>query len=1113
MFQAVLGKPGTGKTKFIRNRVIQNAQAGHRVYLIVPEQFSFESERALSKQLEAEAAERIEVLSFTSLCNRIFREYGGLAGNYLSGGGKYILMDLAIEQLREQMKVYARQAYSPAFTQSLCRTVSQLKAAGISPKQLVEQAGALENELLLQKTQEIGTIYGMYEALLERGYADPDDDLTRAEQLLKNHPFFKGMAVYFDAFDGFTGQEYQIIRCVFEQADEVGAALCVDSPEDDERGMGIFSAGKRTLLHLTSLAREAGMQIAPPVVLEELYRAKTEGMRRVVSGMFTHSEGACEGKVEGVCAVTARDPYEEMEYTASEIERLVREQGYRYREIAVITRGVSGYFPMVRAAFLKRGIPVFLDERRKVDAKPLFQFCSSALKIACMNFAGEDILRLLKTGLLAAEPEEIALLEDYAFRWNLRGSMWKTPFRSHPRGFGQEMTPEDRETLSNLNRLREQIVPPLEKFHHSILKTDGAGIARALYQLLMDFEVSSQMAQQAMAFKGRGEEERAAEYEATWDILMEVLDQLVFATTGNPMKPERFYGLFQLVISEYDMGVIPQTLDQVLLGEAGHVRLDNCRAVFLIGANEGLFPLEEGSRTLFTEDDAAALEAVGISLFEEGYNPMLEETYYAYTAMASAQERMELTCPAADVSGKALLPSVLFTEFCRLFPHNPIISAGQLPPQFFVQNERTALEAYAAHMGENTMLTNSLQEFLQETPYRDTLAYLGKSRPQRLSIRAEYAKRLYGRKLKLSPTKIEKFYRCKFAYFCEQGMRVRRRRRAELSPIETGSVIHYALQMLVSKYRNTPLSSIPKTQLQGEIDRILEEYLEQFMGGPGEKTARFRYLYRRLKRTVLRLIVRLAQEFDQSLFRPNDFELEISPDSGIPPLEVCFADGTSAQVIGKIDRVDLYQEHGTSYLRVIDYKSGNKLFQLSDVYYGLNLQMLLYLFTLWQNGGIRYETVCPAGVLYMPASSKPVSADRHAGEEELAAVSDAQLKMSGIVLDDPEVLHAMEADGKGLFIPVKLKKDGTPDAASSLATLEQMGDLKRHVEKLVSDMAKELLEGQIDILPAQTPGGYDLCAYCDYRSVCGIDGSQERRLLEALSRKEVFEKIHTREEP
>ena len=1113
MLRTILGKPGTGKTEYIRNCVAKAARDGIRTYLIVPEQFSFESERALSRRLGEEAFERVEVLSFTSLCNRIFREYGGLAGNYLSGGGKYILMDLAIEQMREQMKVYARQAYSPAFTQSLCRTVSQLKTAGISPKQLVEQADALEDELLLQKTQEIGTIYGMYEALLERGFADPDDDLTRAEELLKDHPFFEGMAVYFDAFDGFTGQEYRIIRRVFEQADEVGFSLCVDKPEDDEHGMGIFSAGKRTLMRLMSLAREAGMQAAPPVVLKELHRAKTEGMRQVVEGMFTPSTEAGGEELEEVRAASAKDPYEEMEYVASEIERLVREQGYRYREIAMITRGASGYFPMVRAAFLKRGIPVFLDERRKVDAKPLFQFCSSALKIACMNFAGEDVLRLLKTGLIAMEPEEIALLEDYSFRWNLRGSMWKVPFQSHPKGFGREMTPEDRETLSHLNLLRERIIPPLEQFRRSILKTDGAGIARALYRLLTDFEVSSRMAQQALNLKEQGEEERAGEYEATWDILMEVLDQLVFATTGNPMKPERFYGLFQLVISEYDMGVIPQTLDQVLLGEAGHVRLDNCRAVFLIGANEGHFPLEEESRTLFTEDDAAALEAVGISLFEEGHNPMLEETYYAYTAVASAQERMVLTCPAADVSGWALLPSVLFTEFCRLFPHNPIVSAGQLPPLFFVHNERTALEAYASRMEDDTPLTSSLREFLQGTAYQDTLAHLGKPRPQKLSIRAESAKRLYGRRLKLSPTRIEKFYRCKFAYFCEQGMRIRRRRRAELSPIETGSVIHYALQMLISKYRDTPLSSIPRAQLQREIDRILEEYLEQFMGGMEEKTARFRYLYRRLKRTVLRLIVRLAQEFDQSLFRPSDFELEISPDSGVPPLEVRFADGTSAQVVGKIDRVDLYREHGTSYLRVIDYKSGNKLFQLSDVYYGLNLQMLLYLFTLWQNGGSRYDVVCPAGVLYMPASSKPVSADRHAGEAELAAASDAQLKMSGIVLDNPEVLHAMEADGKGLFIPVKLKKDGTPDAASSLATLEQMGDLKRHVEKLVSDMARELLEGQIDILPAQAPGGYDLCAYCDYRGVCGIDGSQERRLLDALSRKEVFEKIHAKEEP
>lgn len=1111
MFRTILGKPGTGKTELIRKWVVSAAQQGKRVYFIVPEQFSFESERALSRLLTEDTAAQVEVLSFTSLCNRIFRQYGGLAGNYLSEGGKYILMDLAIEQMRERMKVYAKQAYSPAFTQSMCQTVSQLKTAGISPQLLVEQAEGLEDQLLREKTQEIGTIYSLYDALLERGFADPDDDLTRAQELLKEHAFFTGMSVYLDAFDGFTGQEYGILRLILEQAEEVGIALCIDQLEDEEHGMGIFSAGKQTWRHLSSLARKAGQEVEPPVVLQHLYRAKTPGMRQLVDGMFSSKWNPSEEYREEVKAVTAKDPYEEMEYVASEIERLVREQGYRYREIGVVTRGASHYFPMVRNAFFKREIPVFLDERRKIDAKPLFQFCMCALKIACMNFPGEDVLRLLKTGLIQMEQEDISRLEDYVFLWNIRGSMWKSPWKSHPQGFGKELTEQDEQLLEHLNALREMVISPLEKFYQSIRKTDGAEIAKALYRLVIDYHVSEQMACRAEELREQGEEELAKEYATTWEMLMEILDQLVYTTVGNPMKPERFYALFQLVVSQYDMGVIPQTLDQVLLGEAGHVRIDHCRVVFLIGANEGIFPRQDGEHTLFSEEDAVALEAVGIALFEAGHQAALEEYYYAYTAMASAQERMTLSCPLSDVSGKALLPSILFHEWNKLFPDNPVIRVAQVSPVFFVHNERTALELYASQLEKQTPLVTSLKSVLQETPYQKVLEQFGQPKQQTLKIRANYAKQLYGRRLKLSPTKIEKFYRCKFAYFCEQGMRIRKRKRAELSPIETGSVIHYALQMLISEYRDTPLSSIPKTQLQQDIRRILDEYLEQYMGGKEEKSARFQYLYRRLKRIVLKLILRIAEEFDQSLFRPIDFELEISPESEIPPLEVRFPDGTQAQVVGKIDRVDLYRENGISYLRVIDYKSGNKLFQLSDVYYGLNLQMLLYLFTLWQNGGKRFDRVCPAGVLYMPAGSKPVPADRHASEEELAAASGAQLKMSGIVLDDPQVLHAMEADGKGLFIPVKLKKDGTPDSASSLATLQQMGDLKRHVEKLVSDMAKELMEGRIDILPAQVPGGYDLCAFCDYRGVCGIDSSDERRTLDALGKKEVFEKIHEEE--
>lgn len=1105
VLRLIFGRSGSGKTRRIRELAGRAAKRGGQVFVVVPEQFSFESERALYRELGAQTSLAVEVLSFTRLANLVFRACGGLAKQYVDDCARRLLMSIALDELKDRLEVYRRHRATPAFIKSMLDVVAEFKNAGVSPALLAAAGEAVQGQALAKKTGELALIYDAYEALLARGYADPLDDLPAANRLLEQHDLFAGTYVFVDEFKGFTAVELQTLRLLVKSAAECTVALCAEGLSDNERGMGLFSPVVTVANKLVRLAKEQGVSVATPEHLSEQHRFATPALCAAERLVFAFNPAPADCPADGVELYCAKGPYEELELVAARISELVREDALRYRDIVVIARDAGRYQTALESVFERFDIPYFLDRTRTVEHAPLFVCALSAVECAAGGFGTDSLLALLKTGLADAEALEVAALENYAFVWDLKSGVWQRELTAHPRGFEEEWTERDKETLARINALRERVMAPLVKLAHALRETTGEGFARAVYQYLTDARVDRELARQIEADRQARAFNAAQETARVWDVLMGILDTFSSVLGAQGMSARRALELFWLAAGSYDMGDIPQTLDQVLVGSAGHIRAAEPKAVFLIGANEGIFPMAVQSGGLLSDGEREALIGQGLALSGTREQKAVEERFIAYKALTGASQRLIVSYPRAGVKGDALYPSVIVRRLAQIFPALDAEQPCPLREESYVVNHATVLAAAARRAGENSPFAASLGQLLggQGIHFEKTSFSI----EDLASARA-----LFGEELLLSPTGLETFYRCRFSYFLRYGIRLKKRERARLSPTSAGSLIHYALQQLLSQYTVRQLADLSPEQRKTQVKALLADYLDRHMGGSDDKPARFTYLFARLAATVERLLARLIEELLQSEFVPDAFELPIQKGGEVEPVELVTPSGARVLVQGQVDRVDVMARNGRRYIRVVDYKSGKKSFNLSDVYYGLNMQMLLYLFTLGSKG--RYGGSIPAGVLYMPAHNPPAEVERDADDEALRKKKAEQLKMSGLLIDDPEVLLGMEKDGRGVFIPAKVvpvaDESGQThyevDHRSRVASLEDMGKLHRHIDRLVRDMAVALHAGEIDAVPV-SGGDYSPCEYCEFAQVCGHEEDDPVTEVLPIPQDELFARL------
>ena len=1093
MLKLLLGRSCTGKSTAILKTMAARAEERSQV-LIVPEQHSHDSERRLCAVAGNRVSLHAEVLSFTRLASRVFSVAGGMAEPTLDAGGRLLLMDVALRSVSDRLRVYARPSRKPQFLSQLAATVDECKSAAISPRQLLEVSESVGGEAG-DKFFDLSLICGAYEALCAQRGADPRDRLTRLAQALETCPWAEDKDIYLDGFTDFTAQERLVLERLFRQASSVTVALTCDRLEGEDEDL--FAPARRTAHRLLALARRAS--VPAEVEIRTVRAPAAEGLTQLERGLFGSVPAPVPGPPTGVELYRAMSPWTEVERSAAECARLCREEGYRWRELAVTARSMETYGPLISLIFPRYGVPVFLARMDDVLQKPILALVTAALDSAAGEYRYEDIFRYLKTGLAGVEREDVDRLENYVLKWELRGSAWtrKKPWDKHPGGYGLAWSERDRESVAQLDALRRRVAEPLERLRLAEEKT-GEGLSLALYGFLEEIGLARRLVQRAGELRESGEAALAAEYEQLWQILCSALEQCGALLGDAPMDWEEFSRLFKLVLSQYQVGAIPVSLDRVTVGEMPRLAHKHCKVVYILGADDSQLPAAAPSPGLLGDEDRSLLASFGLESAPQLTDKLWREWTILYETCALPSERLIVSYPALGTGGEERRPSLMVKRLRKLFPDLALLDESHLGDGFRFAAPRPALET-AGKEKEVAEALKALPEYAPLVERMERSASLERGSLTRPAVEA-----LYGKRVPMSASRMDKYKSCHFSYFMQYGLKAQLRKAAGFQAPEYGTFVHYVLEHILQERQGKALPS------REQVSAVVERYVREELGGLENETPRFRYLFHRLEKTVYAVVENVCEELSRSDFSPMAFELGFGGKEGtLPPVELT-VDGVTVSVSGFVDRVDGWEKDGKLYLRVVDYKTGRKSFDLTDVWNGLGLQMLLYLFTLKEEGKTLFgKEIIPAGVLYLPAREALIAGSRTMTEAERRRAVDKQLTRKGLVLGEEDVLEAMEhTDGDYRFLPLRLRSGGV--SGEALVTAERLGKLEKHTHRILTQIATELAAGNIAADPFWRGPQQNACQYCDYAAACQFregKGGDRRRWMVKVEEEEFWEKL------
>ncbi len=1094
MLQLITGGARTGKSYRMYAEIAETVRKGEKdVFLIVPEQFTFETEKTILKMLSNSLAARVNVMSFKSLAAFVRRQMGSRGGRYIDGGARLLIMELAVESVSDMLNIYSRPAKRPAFLKKLINAVDELKRGGVSELMLEKATKMMESGSVRDKLSELALIYASYNALLAESFADGADELLQLAEALCQARLFENAHIYFHGFTGFTAVELKVIEQLMVDCEKMTVTLTMKEGAQSR----IFSECEITCARLKKMAESNGVKQLPQIHLDTVYGMESEGMRFLEKNIFACGKETSQG--DGIHIYTASSPYNECEYAAMNILRLCREEKCKFSDAVLIARSPNEYAAIAQEVFARHGIPVFTDMRTAVLSKPIMLLVFSALDIVSGGWETEDIFRYLKCGLVDEVSDDVDLLEMYATTWRIKGKRWTSEedWVLSPNGYRRfDDDEQTAQKLKRINDVRRRVVKPLMLLEKAVSgEMTATNISKAITGFLAEIGAPQRIKMICDGFTRQGELALAEEYRQLWETFTAALSQTVYILKDAPMTVQSYKELLKLVISEYDIGRIPLLSDAVFLAAADRSRLHEAKYVFLLGFNDGSFPKAPSTDNILGDDEKKVLEECGITISKNSVRMLTDEEYYVYMCLTAPSKELFICDSAAGMDGKPCRPSYVLAQIKEMFPKLKKDSF-KTSDAAYAESVASAFDALGKETDENKR--RAIFDCIARTES-------GKQRLGKYMTALEFEKHstdisertalaLYGKRINMSATNSDTLAKCKFRYLCQYGLRLTPLPSGGFSAPDSGTFVHSVLQhfteIIVEKgfeFDDEELKSIIDALVEGELNRITR--------GEKTQTARFLHLFERLKDSIYLVCKNICDELKAGEFVPDRAELAVGDGSGdtVEAVEIRAGDGVTLRLVGRIDRVDKYEKDGQVYIRVVDYKTGPKTFSLSEIYNGLDMQLPLYLFSLWKNGGKLYNNAecVPAAAVYMPATAPTVSADMEAKSHEAEIVKKLNegMKRSGILLDDVQIVRAMSGELDKTYIAVQVDKEGGLKANKevTLSTMEQMGKLKKHIEKALSAIGRELLSGKAEIKPL---GGEDACKYCDMRAICRYDKKQ-----------------------
>lgn len=1112
----------------ISRREGENPQG--RFFLIVPEQFTLQTERALIESRELQGILNVEVLSFTRLSHRVFNEVGGITSVVIDELGKNMMIKKILQEHRQKLLMYENISDQLGFAKKMGEMITELKRHRITPVELNQTIRQLEDEgredsPINYKLWDISLIYEKLNQALESEYLDSEDRINQMIDYLPEARFIKDTEIWIHGFYQYTPQMEALIENLEKVSKKVTITFVTEkNPREEEREL--FSLPEKALLKFRAMAQASGIE-------EEVVYLENHGSRDVPGALghiekefYAYPYEKYREEPEGIEIYAGANPYGEVEAMARRIISLVRERQYRFRDIAIVSGDIQGYTMLIRRAFEEYGIPFFLDEKRSSMDRPVMEWILSALKTVESNYRYDQVFRFLKTGFHDLAVDEVESLENYALAYGVRGKSWKEEFC-----YGRE------ETLEELNRVRKGFIEPFLSLEKSLKgKKNVEEKTKALFRFMDKQGFKEKLNRWLQELKQQGQFENHSENTQVWNQTMEIFDQLVEILGDQPLSLKEYIKILESGFESAEVGVIPSTIDQVLVGNLERSRAQNIKAMFLIGGNDGIIPFTEEKEELFLDHERILLKKKGLEIEEDGETKLFEQNYGIYLALSKPREFLWFSYGVSDNEGRALRPSILVERFLSLFPKM------EVRDERFESTEE--LDKVSTARGTFNGLTDKMREYVEgkdiDPLWWDVFSfYAGKENwkerreamirglfyeNQREDIDPSLARELYETPVRASASRFEKFHNCPFAHFVSYGLRPKERKKYEVQTVDMGDLFHQSIDSFAKRSEEQKLDWKTMDPRQGEalVESVIDELAPSFGNGVLTSSYRYQYLTRRLKRISKKTVKTLIEQVQQGEFEPYKHEFAFG--GGMVdrlPFVIELSKGEKIYLEGRIDRLDRLVEDGESFIKVMDYKSGYAEFDLNALYYGLKIQLLLYL-----DAALSYESLGegkplrPAGVFYFkiedpmvkdPGSEDPSEEEREAYEKAVEAEINKQLKMKGLALRDVEVLKKMDRNLKAgsQVLPVGIKKDGDFKKSSSVASEEEFQGMIQYVRNLLRESGEEILRGKITVSPCKV-GDRTPCDYCEYPGICQFDlqlKDNQFRHLKDRKPEEVLERI------
>lgn len=1098
----ITGRQSQTLSQTVYQEIGEALEAGkEKLYLMVPEQFTLGAEEALIKANHLNGLLNVEVLSPKRLGDRVLKETGGLTKTYMDAHGKNMLLQKTLGEIQEQLNIYRSSVKKPGFLQSIADLISELKQNEISPENLEASINHFNQGLIPQKIADIAKIYAHFQELLGDDRKDEEDFQSYVCEKIPMSGFLKNAEIWLDGFQNFSAQDYHMITNLVDTVQEFHIAIPCDTNENS-RDLEVFRLTQNTI----NAIKDIGARAAVPfrMVTVPSRKSKSSELSHLEANLFAYPKKEYDGAVRGISLSQCQNSWEEVERGAQKILALIREEHFAFRDIVVLAGDIDEYGSIIKRVFAQYKIPYFMDDLRAIGDNHLVEAVVSALEAIQNNYRFDDLFGFVKTGFSPISLSECEDLENYVLEFGIRGRQWENEFT--------KVSQNDALELENLNELRLRLIEPLAALREAMRAKKTCGdYTRALYEFLLAVRTPEKIDALVERLSEAGNYEAAGIYHQIWNILMEVFDQIVETMGADEASGDDYLRILKSGFQGYRLGIIPPYRDYVSITDLRRSRSSAFEVLIVFGLNEGKLPGTGTEPNLFSDVERQILGNYQIRLQNNRSFQMDQERFLVYDLLSKPQSRLCLFWAQSDMEGNSQQPSILLSQILGVFPSMEIVSTLSAGSQSFWNELSTPegtlwhLVSYARNKKEQPPMAKTKEDRLwemvkqwylanpaYEKEYRAVAAALN-YRGVAPAMTSGEAARLYGKNLRTSISRLESHRQCPFSHYVKYGLKPESRPIYTIQAPEIGNLLHDLIDGFFKKAQTDKLNlrTLPKAERDTIVEEVMTTCLPQIKTNVFNSTGQNQYLGRKLERVGKKSLDILIEQLNAGDFEPQATEFSFEQEIALPDEKL-----GNVKIYGKIDRLDLYEKDGNTWVKVIDYKTGNKQLSYDDIYYGLSLQLLVYL-----DGAmtvISSEALQPGGTFYFYVDD-PIP--RVNFEEEIQAAINQNFKLNGLLLDDDDVIRAMDNNrnkSTSAILPVY--------GSESKLSRPEFDAIISYVRKTVVRQIRRIYEGDIRIKPYRK-GLSHACQYCEYKGICQFDDDMIQggyEVLKKTMKKDVF---------